>query len=71
MQIEITRNLKRFPIPHLMHNYEINQWSKYLLCWPEFEPQIVGVVIPEVPEATKLSTQAPPLTSVVKAGPAI
>ena len=54
-----------------MHNYEINQWSKYLLCWPEFEPQIVGVVIPEVPEATKLSTQAPPLTSVVKVGPAI
>ena len=45
--------------------------SKYLLCWPAFIPQITGEVIPEVPEAIKLSVQVPPVASVVTAGPLI
>ena len=34
-------------------------------------PQITGVVIPDVPDATNESVHAPPLVSIVSAGPSI
>ena len=40
-------------------------------CMPVFLPQIVGVVIPEVPVTTNESVHSPPLVSVVAEGPAM